>query len=89
MSSRENSTRTFFESISPLESKTTVSMVDPQTQGKTFSEVVEGESSWQDENAPDLLMREAIDLALDEFMKKMAYHFYQRGYVIQTVGGGR
>ena len=34
-------------------------------------------------------MREAIDLALDEFMKKMAYHFYQRGYVIQTVGGGR
>lgn len=66
-----------------------ISMVDPQTQGKTFSEVVEGESSWQDENAPDLLMREAIDLALDEFMKKMAYHFYQRGYVIQTVGGGR
>lgn len=66
-----------------------ISLVDPQTQAKTFSEVVEGESLWLNDNAPQRLLREAVDSALDKFMKKVAYHFYQNGYVIQTVGGGR
>ena len=66
-----------------------VTLINTKNQEKLFTKTVSGRSQWDEGGEHAQLLTDAVNIALNDFIKQFSYDFSRVGFVTQTTGNGR